>query len=1615
MIYNIYNIYYMIQKNFFCVLYKMINILILIVLIILLILTALHIFLLSSNYTRNENKYGGTRVQFIVSTIFKKLYPREKQIPKFGLMEPDKKRELIDQLMLNCIINNWQTDTIKLQNMRINNLPLALSLLSPANLKLLLFSKIVKEFSLEYSPEIVTYLKHNDFSTFQISNLSPRIPPTEHDINIICSLIEIIKNGQQFEKFPPLMEILNVKEYNYVYDMLVNGRSNVTIASNKLDEYNRHIDNIKQCKNILYTSYILSILEINRPFWIIANLMYSANIGLKILNIHGNIEEIVNYINKDFLDLIMSLERAYMDIQLAPEIRNVRAIINDLYVAYAKIKGNHKITRLSLENKTTNPMELCPDLVDKVMTYRPNLFEETSYDRAIKSKTVSLLPNQYELHAIIDTRYLKALQTKTPYLIGVKSPTSSGKTVGIIALIEFIKKYNAKILYVCNCKIVRNAIIELVTNPRINIDYFSSDNPKHTMSNFDNASIIIVDSKSANNICKKYIFDKRIGIEVNDEFILCFDEAMIGADGGINNNVQMDIFTQLMHNPFPYIKILMSATLPYLYNIPYLKSIFGENIDMITSEEMSSSATFHLNNVPFLPHEMANTNEEFIEIVGTVLKNPAILRAYQPKLVLDMYKTIKNIINTNKLELLNFLNFYTEFPNIGALYIPKVWNYAKRLLCWIISLESDMQNVIIQGLIQRRRIIPTETFLNNFIETLPKNQLVPALVVEISENLLTYIDKMLARYNISELGTRHSISGGPLKPLNIDRKNMSDNEIHQLLLGIGIYDNNLVSDAYAIQSITNVPLNSSNKSGITILFSNPEIGIGVNFNFGTLVIGEEFSKKSTAEGIIQLIGRVGRRGQSHIANIYFLSDAAIYEIICPNSRGKANGNFERLVIEYWGKFYHNKFIAIGNMLKPYFSERGDLYPFIIEYLFIEKNISSNSLIDIQLIANSDVLRPYILFLFTEFGLGNILKFYKVINKFVEILSNPSNVNILKYIPILAYFKDNEWPSDEIIIEYVRIADILDPSVTVNRRDKEFYKRVIRYYKFQKYIKLLCTEEDKLHETIMEYMKTEVPAKYNTISQIIAYITFSKLINKSIKIEDTMDMFIQAGQFMPKNKNFYSTIIEYIYIANELFKLELPNTYKNVLEYIKINNILDSIKTELANLRLSIKLSIYLKFANIIREYYDDNDNNSFCNAVVNCYIIQQLLYTTEKFSRKFRDEIVSFIKIYKFIQYLDPISNIVIKYFRQNINKLVRYVELSNRIESILHINIKVLNYAKIIVELYEILKYSINLATIMDKDIIFYNQIMESLISKNIKPSVFYKTIHDMLTRNHIPVENEYDRYPNSLVECVQILNCIIDKFDIDNLYNDIFDIFIFAFINKLTFTEDIDHNNDIIEYFIISNFLKEKVKLGENISYEQIVNFNMLANSMGESDRSGDFYERVFIFSKIQDIKSAFIPVLDTTVKLKDIATIEKGNKMEIVEFKCPIVPIFNINMKKIIDKFLQLSPNLELLLNIIISEYNKYKWYIETKIEQNSEKEVYEYMHATVKNEKDIKLNMLKAKWRKILNLSSKFDITKDKEKLKCLIKYDEYTKELIEKYNSIDIDAWIELRSKYGYNS
>lgn len=951
--------------------------------------------------------------------------------------------------------------------------------------------------------------------------------------------------------------------------------------------------------------------------------------------------------NKEYeiVDVIMSLERAKVLNKGSPYqiILDINNIIVNILKKY--IDDNVDNSRIKL--------------IDNLINYHPNLIEETRYEEeAITVSNASLFSNQYELIKNVK-KYIDS-DKLTPLLIGVKSPTSSGKTMSVILLMDLIRNsgVHMKIIYICNSLIVRNSLKSLLDRVKSQdtdglSEYLELPQTVTSIKNSDK-KIIITDSENANIFLKQFAVENDDD-DINNDFILCIDEPLVGADGGINNNKQITIFAELIQNiEYPHLKILMSATLPNLNMIPSLVLIYNQNIHMIVSEEMNSAATFYLYDTEFLPHEMSTSYDEFVEIVNTISTNPAILRAYQPKLVRDMYICIKNTVG---LELVPDLNFYNIFADMGKVYILDIWNYTKKILNWIISsTDHELKNLIILNL--REMFISRRNGTNNVIEFLnifikkhlPQyNRPTPALIVEESDNLYQYIAEVLKNYEnilkINNQDKKKSINGGPINNIKLyTQKIMNEYETNQLYSGIGVYNSpttkaitssGTCSIAYSINSIIN-----ASSSALTILFSNPEISIGTNFEFDTLVIGDHFSEKSTAEGLIQLLGRMGRRGKSKNAKVYFLSEVPIYELLLPQSRGKLGGYFETLVVEW----HIGKYNFLWNQYKQILSQKYNIY-------------SPN--------------------------------FYKKIYEY-KIIENHYGVNTDKIL----------------LLEYQEIADILKIE-GYDSKNKTFYRHIIEYKKLSDIIKngegnkIRARSKKRTNVDIIDISnKDDTNAPKLTNSNPLTHKEKKLLVTKKT-IENTLNIIsdnekiikeclniINTNIIIHRNQYFYDRIISLfnigiifleIYIKNNLIKLAFSafndkgTFYRKVLRYCDFLILLynyNGIQIKYSEIELLYDIEYYDK----VNEYLKISENNFFKSPEGSVYIMDKNFNKIVIIYKELDDKLIDYYTNFTILLHktLDSIDHkLDLKADKLVFHKIISNKEAIQKVDEYLSGNIK--------------------------------------------------------------------------------------------------------------------------------------------------------------------------------------------------------------------------------------------------------------------------------------------------------------------------------------------------------
>ena len=434
--------------------------------------------------------------------------------------------------------------------------------------------------------------------------------------------------------------------------------------------------------------------------------------------LHGfSQNETVSY--KEAIDCLCSLDRSVSELVkfCPPEVVYDARKMSDLLKA--KIQEKVGQTRRG-ENLAVTLMSSYPDLIDK-----------TTYDR------ISPIANKlYREQVMVLEKLHESLTHDSKLVIGYKVPPSGGKTALSVSLTAMMQAQfpGKQVLYCCYNWLVRMSVATAcyqsetpfwVANTRDKVEDFMKAENITDLSQIDvsahakkkgglgfrsNADrfgslsecwkkavdwsqpglnpIVISDPISALELLKLH----------PDKFVLYLDEPTAGAESGFNNNNQIqDVISQILVH-LPKQSVLLSATLPDLRtDFPSLVQIVGrESVCMVETERLPVGCeAVTKDGYKILPHELAETFEEFQLGMHSIQKDSLMLRFYTPELTYDLSEKVRVAAGAEFPTRLHFLNYFSD---IGLISASAIRTFTQELFRWMNDLRIDSKQALFERL-----------------------------------------------------------------------------------------------------------------------------------------------------------------------------------------------------------------------------------------------------------------------------------------------------------------------------------------------------------------------------------------------------------------------------------------------------------------------------------------------------------------------------------------------------------------------------------------------------------------------------------------------------------------------------------------------------------------------------------------------------------------------------------------------------------------------------------------------------------------------------------------------------------------------------------------------------
>jgi hypothetical protein len=434
--------------------------------------------------------------------------------------------------------------------------------------------------------------------------------------------------------------------------------------------------------------------------------------------------------------------------------------------------------------------------------------------------------------------------------------------------------------------------------------------------------MIISDLESAYTLMKDF----------PNTFIPFFDETFAAA----NLNITAQIMSVL-----PKMSLLVSATLAEPSEIPIVINDFKTRhnleddtfIKIVKSDKQHISCTFiEPGGNVFIPHSLVKDVSDLPEYMILLKSDPLIQRAYSPDVVFPMcFTAADNLPEELKPQL--------RFPFLGILTHESIRNYAFDILnhCSISQdqeLFEKVKNVVIKKFdnmevknmfssnavhYHQHKTLHVASSINFSAHVEGISQLFLSGSPRVSDIISTYertkisLENQLKtqeknckpdsngrKYELeavqNELGNlriqypleylinslAHASRFNTVSKLKNPNRdiltdvecinNLDDTRAKLFVSGIGIYHPEINTDSQAENFL-------DNKDKFKFILSTPAIVYGTNIPLTIVDIDSSFSGETTKNMLYQLIGRAGRKGKSHSANIILRDWSMIYKIL----------------------------------------------------------------------------------------------------------------------------------------------------------------------------------------------------------------------------------------------------------------------------------------------------------------------------------------------------------------------------------------------------------------------------------------------------------------------------------------------------------------------------------------------------------------------------------------------------------------------------------------------------------------------------------------------------------------------------------------------------------------
>jgi hypothetical protein len=312
-----------------------------------------------------------------------------------------------------------------------------------------------------------------------------------------------------------------------------------------------------------------------------------------------------------------------------------------------------------------------------IYEYAPNLVHSSAYDQYIPKGGMKPYNDQKQ---VVD--FIRKNRDNN-FVLSYETTVAGGKTTNVITIIALLKclqgtpvvgnkKWNGKLLFVCNSNTVRNKVGGICYSMKVPFGMATIENCKvKIIKHFDTPTI---------SLCECVIASPEAACELlkqdgaNDNYLLFLDEPTIGADiadcidtesSALHHNVNV-----MRH--MPRWTILSSATLPPIEDLQCFIDLHKEKNEgthvtcTISSKIVHVGCDFYdFQGKLIYPYAECKTGDELRKIIDIIKKDPFLGKKCTYNVALDLWRKCKKknipIIDVSK-----------EFEDVGNISAEKV-------------------------------------------------------------------------------------------------------------------------------------------------------------------------------------------------------------------------------------------------------------------------------------------------------------------------------------------------------------------------------------------------------------------------------------------------------------------------------------------------------------------------------------------------------------------------------------------------------------------------------------------------------------------------------------------------------------------------------------------------------------------------------------------------------------------------------------------------------------------------------------------------------------------------------------------------------------------------------